>query len=107
MLGGSSHLSTTTSDWKVDVEARGPSGSIYYKEQSAVIEFYWEFGGGDVVMIIWIPDSSAWDSQYPWAAGRRLEIIDRMTQEVIRQKLPTCRVDKGDQSTTICLREKS
>ena len=75
---------------KVKVIGKGRSGKVQYTEGSLfntkTCEFYWEFGGADMLATIWFPkDESAWDKQYPWAAGRRKEIIDFVAEEVRKQ----------------------
>jgi hypothetical protein len=77
-------------EWRVDIETRGRSGTLRYREGDQCIGFDWEFGSGDVVAVIRGPDPDAWDSSHPWAAGRRAEITKRVAAEAIRRKAPTC-----------------
>lgn len=91
--------------WRVEIEKRGRGGSVRYKEGGHVVPFEWEFGGGDIVITIWAPDPKTWDTSYPWAAGRRTEIIDRMVQAYIREEAPTCRADIDDAHSAIYLRK--
>ena len=58
-----------------------------------------------MVAIIECPDFSDWDQTYPWAAGRRLEVMERVAGEAIRQKAPRCRADLDPRSGCIRLRE--
>ncbi|WP_158218507.1 hypothetical protein [Synechococcus sp. 1G10] len=37
-----------------------------------------------------IREHSEWSARHPWAAGRRQEILERIAEEVVRQKAPTC-----------------
>lgn len=78
----------------VKMITQGRSGKIQYVEASLfkknTCEFYWEFGGADVVAIIWFPKSdSEWDKQYPWAAGRRMEIVKDMAEQVRKKQAPS------------------
>lgn len=84
---------SASQDWKVEIPMGGRSGYIGYYEGQMAASFYWEFGGGDVVTIIYIGQPSEWGRHYPWAADRRREILERVAQEVIRQRAPTCRAD--------------
>ena len=84
---------------------RGRAGEIYYREGACVAAFDWEFGGGDVVAIIYIGRPSEWSARHPWAADRRQEILERMIREVIRQKAPTCQADVDEGTGHIYLRE--
>ncbi|MCC6301096.1 MAG: hypothetical protein IT314_17540 [Anaerolineales bacterium] len=79
---------------KINIVTQGRFGKIQYIEGSLfkknVCEFYWEFGGGDAVAIIAFPKSDAeWDTHYPWAAGRRMEIVTDMAERVRKKKSPT------------------
>lgn len=82
-----------TMPWGVEVLERGRSGSVVYREAENVISFYWEFGGGDTVAIIWAEQSASWNARYPWAAARRSTILERVARELIRQKAPACRAE--------------
>ncbi|CAG0967660.1 hypothetical protein ARNL5_01404 [Anaerolineae bacterium] len=76
---------------KINIITKGRSGTIQYIEGSLfkknTCEFYWEFGGGDTVAIIWFPkDDAEWDRKYPWAAGRRMDIVKFMAEAVRKNK---------------------
>jgi len=78
---------------KVNFITQGRSGKVQYIEGSLfkknTCEFYWEFGGADMIATIWFPkDDLAWDAKYPWASGRRKEIITFMAEEVRRMQAP-------------------
>ncbi len=79
---------------KINIIQQGRSGKIQYIEgalfKKNMCEFYWEFGGGEAVAIISFPKTDAeWDKQYPWAKGRRMEIVTDMAEQVRREKSPT------------------
>lgn len=79
---------------KVNIITKGRSGTVQYIEGSLfkknTCEFYWEFGGTDTFAIIWFPkDDAAWDKTYPWAAGRRMEIVQYMAEEVRKKQAPS------------------
>ena len=84
---------------KVNFITQGSSGKVQYIEGSLLkkntCEFYWEFGGADTVAIIWIPAEGKWDAKYPWASGRRKEIITfvpvSMGGECVRCFVDRCR----------------
>ena len=87
----------------------GRDGYIGYYEGSSAASFYWEFGGNDVVVIIYIGKPSDWSKQYPWAADRQQEIVERVGQEVIRQSAPNCKADidvRDDGYTYLLIRKK-
>ena len=79
---------------KINIKTEGRSGKVQYIEGSLfkknTCEFYWEFGGPNVVAIIWFPKTDAeWDQKYPWAAGRRMEIVRDMVEQVRKQQAPS------------------
>jgi hypothetical protein len=92
--------------WSVEITASGRSGSVKCHEPSGCISFYWEFGAGDTVAIIWIEDLAVWNSRYRWAVERRREILERVAYEVVRQKAATCRADIDDGNGYIYIRER-
>lgn len=81
---------------KINIIQNGPSGTVEYIEgwlKKNVCEFYWEFGGGDTVATIWFPaDDGKWDAKYPWAAGRRMEIVKDMAAQVQRKQAPSSKL---------------
>jgi hypothetical protein len=78
---------------KVNFITQGRSGKVQYIEGSLfkknTCEFYWEFGGAGTIAIIWFPkDDAAWDAKYPWAVGRRMEIVKDMAEQVRKKQAP-------------------
>jgi hypothetical protein len=96
----------TTPDWTLEHKSIGPAGYLYYKEGLNTIEFYYEFGGGKVVAILYPPDKQAWDEKFPWAAGRRQEIVERTAQEAIRQYMSGCIAKEDKKKNWIEIRRK-
>ncbi len=90
--------------WEVVVETRGQCGSANYVEGADTIRFGWEFGGRDIIAMISGPEPSTWDDQYPWAVGRRHEIMRRLAQALIEQKASGCRAEFDFDRTLITLR---
>lgn len=93
----------TTKDWAVEIEESGRAGYIHYKEQGKVITFDYEIGGS-VVALIWPPDKNIWDIKYPWASGRRQEIIERVKKEVLRQKAPNSIAEEDEKHNVIYIK---
>jgi len=43
--------------------------------------------------MIWFPKNDAeWDRKYPWATGRRMEIVRDMAEQVRKQQAPSSRL---------------
>jgi len=87
----------------VDIRQDGRSGAVVYREAAGDLSFYWEFGGGDTIAIIDIGDEAAWNAKHPWTAGRRAEILQRVSVEVLRQKAPGRRAEIDDRRGCISI----
>lgn len=68
----------------------GRGGSIYYKEGEVIIHFDWEFGGGNAVAIIYIPEVKYWEPRTGTPLSRRDEILAFLSEQVIRDRAPGC-----------------
>lgn len=88
-------------EWIVVVTGSGRVGAITYAEGPHRITFEWELGGRDVIATG--PSRHAWESDLPWAIGRRREILERVAAEAIRVKAPTASAEFTDDDTTIVL----
>src|SRR5690242_8971659 len=69
--------------WDLRVERKGRGGPIAYLEGTNRIDFDFELGDAGT---IYCPPSSDWDQTFPWAAGRRREIIERVATEFVRRE---------------------
>ncbi len=78
-------------DWDVVVTEDGRPGTVIYREPGQELRFWWEFGGGDAVAMISVGTDAEWAERHPWVGARRQEIIGRVTEEVIRQRAPSCK----------------
>jgi len=98
-------MKTPADYWSFECQPSGRDGYFFYHEGSQEIPFYWEYGGGDVLVIVRMTEPDKFDLRYPWVAARRREILERVAQELIRGR-PSCRADIDDQSLCIYVREK-
>ena len=86
---------------KINIIQKGPSGTVQYIERwlkKNISEFHFEFGGRNTVAIISFPAEDKWDAKYPWADGRRKEIITFVAQEVQRTQAPSSTIVWEDNS---------
>jgi len=86
-------------DYEVEINQTGRGGTINYIEEEKSLPFDWEFSmvGAD----IFVPTSSEWDSYCEkhladWAKGRRQEILERLSQEVRKQKVQSAKIKIED-----------
>jgi hypothetical protein len=76
----------------VEITGSGRSGYVVYREGGHELRCDREFCGGHVVASICVPPANGWDTTYPWAAGRRGEILGFIALETRRQKAYTTEI---------------
>jgi hypothetical protein len=96
----------TARKWRIEIVEKGPIGTICYYEDLKVASFEWEFGGDNVIAIIHGGSAPEWGEKYAWAADRRLEILERVANEAIRQKAKACTASLDEKSGIILLRSQ-
>lgn len=79
---------------ELEIEQSGRGGSITYKEEDKRAVFGWEFSMGGVT--IFVPTLEQWDNEFPWAAGRRAEVLLRVAEGVKWRKAPTATYEIDD-----------
>lgn len=68
--------------------SEGRSGHILYKEDTGCLKMYYEFGGGDCVAIIFLPDDKEWGE---FSGGeKRNEVLTFIANQVIKDQAPNC-----------------
>jgi hypothetical protein len=97
---------STSGNWRVEIIENGRSGNLIYHEDSWDASFYYEFGGGDVIAIIYGRPASEWLQKYPWAVFRRQEILERVAGETIRLKAKSCVASFDEKSGNLLLRNQ-
>ncbi|HMQ62010.1 MAG TPA: hypothetical protein PKE06_15155 [Flavilitoribacter sp.] len=53
----------------------GRSGQVVYTGPEGSFAMYWEFGGGDVIAIIDIPNAATWEAQTRIPLEKRMDIL--------------------------------
>ncbi|OJV14994.1 MAG: hypothetical protein BGO21_16975 [Dyadobacter sp. 50-39] len=86
---------------KLEYTQEGRGGSIYYMEGAIKIQFGWEFGGGNTVVIIFIPNLKYWEAQTGTPIYRRNEILQFLCEQVIRDQAAGCRYVMYEDSISI------
>lgn len=79
---------------ELEIEQTGRGGVITYKEENHRATFGWEFSIGGVTLFV--PTNEQWDREYPWAAGRRAEVLLRVAEGVKWRKAPTATYEIGE-----------
>jgi hypothetical protein len=86
---------------KLEYTQDGRGGSIYYTEGAIRIQFGWEFGGGNAVVILFIPEKKHWEAQTGTPLHRRDEILKFLCEQVIRDQAPGCRYEIYENAISI------
>jgi hypothetical protein len=79
----------------------GRGGTIHYAEKDLSMEFYWEFGGGNAVVVIDIPEEKYWEAQTKKPLTERDGFLSRMAERVIQDKAPGCHFQMYSNSISI------
>ena len=84
---------------KVEIGQSGRGGTIIYFEAAGSLAFDWEFATNGVDMFVATPEQ--WDANCrsrnaSWAEGRRQEILERVAEEVCKQKATSAVVTIDD-----------
>lgn len=86
---------------KLEYTQDGRGGSIYYIEGAIRIQFGWEFGGGNTVVILFIPAEKYWEAQTGTPLYRRDEILKFLCEQVIRDQAPGCKYKMYEDAISI------
>jgi hypothetical protein len=89
---------------KVSIESQGRCGTVTYREAGHQLVCHWEFGGNDVVAIVYCGSAADW-ARHPWTQGRRAEILQCIADEVVRQQAPACRAEIDAHTGHVLLRQ--
>ena len=69
------------------------AGTVEYSEDGNTCRFSWELLGDDkVIACVWFPSEEKWDAAYPWAAGRRMEIMKEVAEVVRDKRAPKAKI---------------
>ena len=66
----------------------GRSGQVVYTDFRGSIEFYYEFGGGDCLAIVTVPNITEWMMQTGRSLSDRTMILNYVGSELVRQQAP-------------------
>ncbi len=92
--------------WSVECKPVGQSGYVFYHEGSHELPLYWEYGGGDTLVIVRIEEPEKLAVRFPWAAGRERVILRRIAAGLVRQQAPGCRTEIDEKDLVIYVREQ-
>ena len=85
----------------------GRDGYVSYNEGPNIASFYWEFGGEDIVAIVYVGKPASWTIHVPWAAERRQEILERVIEGIIEARAPDCRFKLDEEAGFLYILSRS
>jgi len=71
---------------KVLYSSEGRSGHVHYQSSETSFTLYYEFGGGNCVAIISIPDPATWEKETKLPLARREEVLNFIGQQVVKDQ---------------------
>jgi cation transport regulator ChaB len=74
----------------------GRGGKVIYTEGETTLEFDWEFAGGNGVAIIFVPQNKYWEAQTGIPLEERMEILEFVGQQAVKDKAPECIYEISD-----------
>ena len=99
-------MEDTTQSWSLECKPFGQCGYVFYHEGSHELPLYWEYGGGDTVVIVRVEEPEKFGVRFPWAVGRQRLILERIAQELVRQQAPGSRTEIDESELAIYIREQ-
>ncbi|WP_216918192.1 hypothetical protein [Synechococcus sp. CCAP 1479/10] len=73
---------------KVRVKSQGRSGDVVITLPDGDVRFWWEFGGGDCIAIVQVPDAQQWAKKATLHPYPRHEFLEALAAEVSAQQCP-------------------
>jgi hypothetical protein len=72
---------------RVEYGPGGRGGNLYYVDAETRIEFWWEFGGGDCIAFIDIPNAEQWEKRTGTPISERDDIVAFVAETVLRDQV--------------------
>lgn len=78
---------------KVSVEKRGRSGHVLVEVDDRTLRFYWEYGGGNCIAMVAVPDPAEWSALHPHRDFERRAFLAGLAVEMARQECPHATIE--------------
>ncbi len=75
-----------TSGQKVSFSNDGRSGHVFYESPAGKFSMYYEFGGGDVVAVIYVPGAEQWVAKTGIPLEKREAVLNYIGNETVAQQ---------------------
>ncbi|MBU6341091.1 MAG: hypothetical protein KGS48_06315 [Bacteroidetes bacterium] len=83
---------------RVQYRSEGRSGTVIYTEGERCINLYYEFGGGDCVAWLNVPDADHWEAETGFLLSEREDIVQFIAETVRRDQASNCRIEITENS---------
>lgn len=74
-------------DATLTYEDMGRGGSIYFVSTQHRFSMWWEYAGGDAIVLVGLPDASTWEQATGISLGAREEVVRFVGDRVLRDKI--------------------
>lgn len=78
--------------FEVGIESQGRSGAVVLRLPEGEQRLYWEFGGGDCVVQVTVPDADQWAAHPVLSAYPRERLLAELGEVVRQRQCPQCRL---------------
>lgn len=72
---------------KVTYENKGRGGNVYFQNDKTRFGLWWEFAGGDALVILEIPTEKQWVSRTNLSLGDRKNVIIFIAEQIIKDQM--------------------
>jgi hypothetical protein len=100
-------MENSVQTWSLECKPFGQSGYVFYHEGSRELPLYWEYGGGDTIVVVRVEEPEKLGARFPWVVGRERVILERIAQELVRQQAPGARTEIDEKDLAIYVREQN
>lgn len=70
----------------INITQSGRGGIVQFIQGDKTLHFHWEFGGGETLALIFVPDEKTWEAQTGIPIERRTHTLQWTAEQVIHQK---------------------
>ncbi len=78
---------------RLEYETEGRGGTIIFRHGPDTIRFYWEFGGGNAIALIFVPTEDQWEAHTGLPLSERQPILDFVGARTVADKASGCRYE--------------
>ena len=82
---------------KLEYINQGRGGYVVYKDSISTIQLSFEFGGGNCVVIIFVPTPGEWTKQTNRPISDRQSILTFVAEQSIKDQAQNCKYTLSDQ----------